>query len=117
MIYTDQTCVKKKKKLNIRGWVAIMIIIATLCCLFIGHKTRHYYSVEVSDFNGLTASATKLQTGKTSTIMSANRTYLQELMDTVSNNGGGEIYLPAGTFYFNSAGKAANGTEIVSLLI
>ena len=110
MIYTDQTCVKKKKKLNIRGWVAIMIIIATLCCLFIGHKTRHYYSVEVSDFNGLTASATKLQTGQTSTIMSANRTYLQELMDTVSNNGGGEIYLPAGTFYFNSAGKAANGT-------
>ena len=108
MIYTDQTCVKKKKKLNKRGWVAIIIIIATLCCLFIGHKTRHYYSVEVSDFNGLTASATGLKTGKTEAIMKANRVYLQGLIDTVSNSGGGEIYLPAGTFYFDMAGYAYN---------
>ena len=48
-------------------------------------------------------------TGKTN--MAHNTEYLQELIDEVSNAGGGVVHIPAGTFYFTSGGINARGSE------
>ncbi len=43
--------------------------------------------------------------------MKKNTTNLQNAIDKVSENGGGIVYLPAGTFYFAQGGIAAHGNE------
>lgn len=45
------------------------------------------------------------------TNMAYNTKYLQELVDKVSNAGGGVVHIPSGTFYFTSGGINARGTE------
>ena len=43
--------------------------------------------------------------------ISQNTQYLQSLVDTASNSGGGIVHIPAGTYYFGTAGKSTNGAQ------
>lgn len=56
--------------------------------------------------------ADQLIANKTDTTsIGKNTQYLQSLVDTASNSGGGIVHIPAGTFYFATSGKSENGAQ------
>lgn len=64
------------------------------------------------EYQGLTIIAEKLVPNKTdSSSIKANTAYLQELIDNVSAAGGGIVHIPAGTYYFASAGANPRKVE------
>ncbi|MBQ8895715.1 MAG: S-layer homology domain-containing protein [Clostridia bacterium] len=48
---------------------------------------------------------------QSTTIMAANTAALQKAVDEASANGGGTLYIPAGTYYFSSQGSNKRGNE------
>ncbi len=44
-------------------------------------------------------------------VMAANTALLQKAVDEASENGGGTLYIPAGTYYFSSQGSNKRGNE------
>lgn len=96
---------KKYKKIYLLVIICLTLFIGTYITTYNYKKDSISYSASVIKL------ATGLKTGNTIKASTNNTTYLQSLVDEVSDNGGGTIKIPAGTYYFSTDKKSPRNLE------
>lgn len=119
---------KKSKKLFtktiITAIIVLLIVSVALLLIVIKKKNDSIYTKimeqqladkQMQGNNGLqgyTITAAELIKDSTDvSSMSSNSKYLQSIIDEVSSSGGGNIYIPEGTYYFSSNGQNSRNYE------
>lgn len=112
---------KRKRSMLVIVLLIIATVIISTCTILIlinkqnkvniynigKNNTNSNYNIELPYTEaGLTKS-----NSYNSDVAKANTKKLQTIIDEVSNKGGGIVYIPQGTYYFESAGKNSAGTE------
>lgn len=96
---------KKYKKIYLLAIICLALFIGTYTTTYNYKKDTISYSANVIKV------ASGLKTGNTIKASANNTTYLQNLVDEVSDNGGGTIKIPAGTYHFSTTKKSPRNLE------
>jgi len=126
--YNFNISIKKEKsammKKRLFGIIIILVLIGSFLTLTVKEEN---YSSSAEGSNRMSDNTTEIvQTSTQGLVIHANELikdstaeedmghnteYLQNLIDTVSDIGGGVVHIPAGTFYFTSGGINSRGSE------